>query len=111
MRYQDIELTKDEISDTTKYTSFGANWIIISLRNKQARKYISLYTETFDERSRQAGRCYVVGQSSYRRKDGKPITQDDLDAVSFLDHGQINIVDGGVGSDSLTHRWECDSGD
>jgi hypothetical protein len=61
---------------------------------------------------RSQGRCYVVGDTVFRRIDGQPMTEVDLLAMNSLSMGQTNYVSRGtVGDLECTVTWSCDSGD
>ena len=63
-------------------------------------------------KSRSAGRCFVIGDFVYRRKDDKPLNEQDILALNHLYLGQTSYVSNGKAGDSeATVHWECDSGD
>lgn len=54
---------------------------------------------------------YEKGTYTYTRKDGQPIQPEDFEAIQVIDHGQLNrrtISEDGM---SMSHYWECCSGD
>lgn len=110
MRYQDINLTREKMAEAIRFSD-STPWLIRRLKAEQVHAYVDQELEPFNSTSRQAGNCFVIGSCHYRRKDGKPITQNDLDALNELDYGQCNRVTGKVGDPSALHYYECDSGD
>lgn len=110
--FEAIELTAAETSDITRYTSFGEEWIREALFARRARRWAETYLEIIDNKSRTNGwRCYAEGEIVYKRKDGKPITQDDIDALNNFSFGQGNDIIGKVGDATVEQRWICDSSD
>ena len=109
--HENIDLPITEVFECIRYCNGTTLDFERRLRVRQACRYID---QSFDiERSSEyeAGRCYRKGSITYVRKDGQPITQDDLDALKLMDYGQVNIIEGKVGDPSVTHRYECDSSD
>jgi hypothetical protein len=79
-----------------------------------ARKHAETYFQQVPEKSssRNVGRCYTVGTTVFRRKDGGTFTEADIAAANKLSYGQTSYVSRGtVGSDEIAVSWECDSGD
>jgi len=112
--FETVELTPAEIEESTHYEkSFGAEWVKGALLWKRADKYVKTNLEHAAEpTSRTRGwRCYQEGEIVWKRKDGQPITQDDIDALNHHTHGQGNTIVGNVGDMTVEQRWFCDSSD
>lgn len=76
----------------------------------QATEYIKNNLLIIEKTYQDLGRCYSGGTVIYIRKDGKPPTDTDLQAVNSLCYGQYhkaNIKD----NSSIFLKWRCDSGD
>lgn len=56
-------------------------------------------------------RGYSLGKTTFKRKDGLPIQQEDLDLMNSERWGQRHDVIGKVGDLTARIEWECDSGD
>lgn len=52
--------------------------------------------------------CYASGTHLYKRRDGQPITQDDIEAVENNSLGQVNSVKQ-VDELTIQRYWVCDS--
>jgi hypothetical protein len=112
--FENIDLSEKETKDITQYEkSFGKAWTERMLRQKRARKYLDEVCEPVKEKCSRATpyRCYVEGTDTYRRKDGLPIRDDDLEALRAIDNGQSNIVRASASGMEMTHSWVCDSSD
>lgn len=111
--FEAIELTKEETESTTRFEkSFGTKWVKESLFAQRAKKWAATHLEVVKRDGRTNGwRCYAEGEIIYKRKDGNPITQDDIDALNHFSFGQGNDIRGKVGDATVEQRWICDSSD
>lgn len=108
--FEGLELTQAEAERATKYEkSFGKEWVEKALHGIRAEKWMNLHLEVVSKDVRHPYNCYEVGKVTYKRKDGQPITQDDLDAIEARDFGQLNRAIGKPGDMTAVHHWECDS--
>ena len=111
MSHRDIELTQKELESITRYEkTWGASYVEKSINYRKAYNFLD---QNFDivRESKNKGRCFNVGTIVYTRKDGQKIQPEDFEALQVMDLGQANwrtIADDEL---SMTHRWECDSGD
>jgi hypothetical protein len=107
-----INLTEKEKADYERYgKSWGEDWVSKALDHRRARIWIALNLNHVNLERKRPYNCYNTGKDEYSRVDGEPLTQDDIDAVKFLDNGQMNkftVSDDGM---TIIHAWECDSGD
>ena len=56
-------------------------------------------------------RCYTSGSEDWSRRDGLPLTQEDMNAINALSYGQVTGTKNNTG-DMVAHvKWVCDSGD
>jgi len=112
--FENIQLDAKELKGILDYKdSFGEDWCNRSIHHRKARKYVEINLQRIEEESKFATpfNCYHTGHEVFKRKDGNPITQNDLDALSALVSGQGNKVTGQVGDNKAVYDWECDSGD
>jgi hypothetical protein len=77
----------------------------------QATRYRSINLETFDCSSHNIGRCYNRGTDNWRRRDGQPLTPEDIQAVRLCCKGQGNNFVESEDGLSIAHNWVCDSSD
>jgi hypothetical protein len=76
----------------------------------QKRRYFEFVLDS--ERVRSSSRnCYSEGVTKYVRKDGSPITEEDIRAVDLHRIGQGHSVRGKPGDMEILHHWYCDSSD
>ena len=110
MSHLNIKLTKKEIAETTQY-GFGEKWVEGSLNWQRAEKWIKKYLIIVSDESSTPYNCCSKGIKVFKRKDGKPITQNDVDALNEHSLGQVNNVSKSVGEMTVTQEWLCDSSD
>lgn len=83
------------------------------IRSNRARLHRKNELEEYDVKSGNpyGWRCYFEGSSKFRRRDGKPLTEYDVEAVRLNVKGQGNQVK--VSEDGMVaaHSWFCDSSD
>ena len=107
-----MRLTHDEANDIFKYAqSFGPEWVFGAMCQRKARIYCEKFLVAIENKSWNAGRCYVKGKQIWGRKDGCVLTMEDVRALEYLDDGQSNIVQGNPGDLTVVRIWECDSSD
>ena len=99
---------KDLASWTTSYGKESADRREYILK---ARLYSRTYLESKELHRVTPFRCYNEGTDSWRRKDGKLLTQVDLDAISASGMGQGSKIIGKVGDLEVKHEWFIDSSD
>lgn len=56
-------------------------------------------------------RCYHEGVDNYTRKDGLPLTEEDIKAIHMASPGQGSEIVGDVGYLKVRHKWFVDSSD
>lgn len=110
--YANIKLTEEEKEPITKYKkALGDKWVEEGLQSLKVKKYIQENLELISDRSRPvySGNCYIEQKDIYKRRDGNPISQDDIITLNDYIRGQKNIVkllDNGM---EVEHHWACDS--
>jgi hypothetical protein len=109
--FEALELSETEQAEIQKYKSFGKDWMERSARCTKAHKWVKQNLTMVSENYGKPYNCCQTGVIVYKRTDGKPITQDDIDAIKALDSGQKNDAIGNAGDMTVTHDWLCDSGD
>ena len=73
-----------------------------------ARQWIEANLDLVERKSEKSGNCYSEGMQVYRRKDGRPIDADTLDALNTHKLGQVNKVRQ-VNEMTVERFWACDS--
>lgn len=114
MSHKDIRLTAEETERCERHRkSFGDDWTEEALDAARARKYRELFLEVDEGKSGSSSpyRCYSQGTTVYRRKDGQPVTQADIDSVQANRVGQGHTVIGSPGDVEIIHKWFVDSSD
>lgn len=111
--FESIVLSPEKVKDITRFGSFGQDWIERSIRFAKAKQYVEENLNLLREESKWTTpfRCCDEGDEVYCRKDGNPVTQDDIDALSALVKGQETYVKGKAGDMKVTQHWFCDHGD
>ena len=100
------------LAETKRLNSYGYDkkWVASAIFRLQAHLYVKLYLEEVSSDVRKKN-CTEEGDVVYRRKDGRLISQADVDAVDALDMGQTNTATMSPNGVTLLHHWLCDSGD
>lgn len=114
MSHRDIVLSPEEAQKSERYRkSFGDEWVERALDASRARIYREKHLEKVEGKSNSSSpyRCYSQGTTVYRRKDGEPVTQADIDAVDANVVGQGHTVIAKPGDQEITHKWFVDSSD
>lgn len=80
-----------------------------------ARRRLMIHRETelekYDAKSWNAGRCYNKGTESWKRKDGSPLTEKDMESLNALSYGQVTRVTPAEDMSHVDVYWACDSSD
>jgi hypothetical protein len=84
-----------------------------TLARARARLHRDTVLEKFEATSGNphGWRCYSEGVSKYRRKDGEPLTDMDVECINLLPVGQGHSVVVAEDRSYLTHKWFVDSSD
>ena len=109
--FEKLPLTPEQDAKTKQWANGNQDWIARYARSYRVENYIELHLHKRVVSHVQARNCLQRGKDGYVRKDGMPITQDDMDTIGAVDNGQYNIVEGKVGDLEVFQVWECDSGD
>lgn len=75
------------------------------------RKYVAANMVVVSVSGRNAGRCYNISDTIYRRADGGRIAAEDLRALNHWPSGQVHVVTGQVGDETASVHSEIDSSD
>ena len=114
VEYKDIELTQDELEYIEKY---GKNWSDDYKKrymdDNKAARWVSEHCMRDEEHSwsKQTGRCIYEGNNRTVKKNGEPLTDDDIEAIKRAIYGQRNIFTVSEDKMYVDHFWECDSSD
>lgn len=113
MKFTEMPLSEWQAEQIEGYRKSNDNkYAEYVVKQFQADNYIQEIFEKVPEQSKySSSNCWHEGHSVYRRKDGLPITQDDIDVLNTRVFGQTNIVRGNVGDMTIAHDWVCDSSD
>lgn len=76
----------------------------------QAAKYVAAFLDV-ENINYSSSMCYRSGKDRFRRKDGLPISQEDIRAVDRRRIGQGHHVRGNPGDMEIIHEWAVDSSD
>jgi len=110
MKHQDIELSAEQVAEVTRYRkSFGAEYVAACLDARRASIYVERELEEVG-RNVSSRMCFSAGTITFRRKDGGPITDEDVAALEAIPRGQENHVRSRA-VDHVTIYFACDSGD
>lgn len=107
-RVEDMPLDEGEMNSLSSWAD-SHNFEEIAL-GLQASKYISKFLEikSLESSSRM---CYRSGKDRFTRKDGMPVTEEDIRAVDMRRMGQGHHVKGSPGDMEIIHDWFVDSSD
>jgi hypothetical protein len=77
----------------------------------EGHDYLRNFCVTIPEKSHcySAGRCYVRGVVSYKKKDGLPFTEEEKAIIQKANYGQLTIWS--FSEFEAQVKYECDSGD
>lgn len=109
--FEQIQLPKNEMDQIRAH--YPKHMYDEALRARKAVKYIEQYLVKDKERSKSksVGRCCSEGDNYYSRKDGQPITEEDLAAMRCNYLGQVNAISVEPDGKVIKQHWLCDSGD
>lgn len=114
MSHKNIKLPEEKKASLERHRkSFGDAWVEQALDAARATIYReeNLVRDKEKSTSRSPYRCYSEGTTVWRRKDGQPITQDDIEAVKANRIGQGHTVIAAPGENVIVHKWFVDSSD
>ena len=110
-KFESEVLTEKQEAEIKKYWSYDPKDADVARVAYRVRQYIDTYLKR-DEKNSTSGHpynCCETGTSRYLRKDGKPITQDDIDTLLNYWIGQERKVTGNVGDAFVEYYYMCDS--
>lgn len=87
--------------------------LLEKLQYNRARMHRMTELEEYDKWSGnpRGWRCYSEGSSKFRRKDGKPVTEMDVEAINLNVRGQGHGVKVSEDGMYISHSWFVDSSD
>lgn len=107
--FRDRQLTEEQQQSLDRYWKNASNKEAVRL-DMLAQNHIKAELELVENNPGYQRMCLASGTHLYRRKDGQPITSDDVEAVQSNWLGQENRV---TQPDEMTIQryWLCDSSD
>lgn len=110
-KIEDIPLEDQEEAQIEKWEADGAHEAASrTALEYRRRRYMELFLERKNVRH-SSRNCYEEGVNRYTRKDGLPITDEDIRAIDMCRYGQGHAIQGKAGDLEVFHHWYCDSGD
>lgn len=110
-KIEDIPLEEHEEAQVRRWEAAGAREAATrTAMDYRQRRYMELFLESKGVRS-SSRNCYSEGVTSYSRKDGLPITEEDIRAIDMCRYGQGHAIQGKAGDPEVFHHWYCDSSD
>ena len=109
----DIILTDAEWQDILHYKDFDKDWAESASFSLKASKwrYRFLSCKKISRGRDSPYRCYSEGKDEWSRKDGQPLTTEDLIAIQMDSPGQGSNINGKAGDLKVVHSWFFDSSD
>jgi hypothetical protein len=109
---QDMELDEKTIAETTQYRkSFGQKWVNAALYVARCRAWVATHLKKKEGKVTSPFNSYREATDVYTRKDGKPVTMTDIQAVLHISPGQGSKTDNNPGDMEIVHNWFVDSSD
>lgn len=114
MGYKDFELSETKIKEFERYS---AKWTEQQKANYLDGLRADYWVEENCVRDKENSwsekrwNCYHVGSIRWVMKDGSPLSDDAIEAIKIMDHGQKNQFTVSEDGMYIDHYWECDSGD
>lgn len=111
--FESITVPQSKLDYINGFKTFGEQWKLDSIRGAKVDIYIVKFLRRNDAKSKITTpfRCCTEGVEVYSRRDCKPLTANDIEALKAMCKGQRNSVQGNPGDMEATHSWMCDSSD
>lgn len=110
-RIEDMPLDEHEEKQVVHWKSHGAlDAAERTAMDYRKRRYMDRFLQGETVRS-SSRNCYSEGVVRYVRKDGGPLTSEDIRAIDMCRYGQGHAIQGKVGDLEVFHHWHCDSSD
>lgn len=113
----DMNIKQMTLTDTEQkqIKDWAKNWGEDSANQRvyylKCKSYIDEFLTSTKISRGQPFNCYHEGKDSYCRKDGQPINEEDIKAITQSSPGQGSTIKGKAGDLNVIHEWFIDSSD